>query len=263
MKRNYTPSIRKLILITLTALSVICTSCGSKRATDENTILVYSAASLTDVLSEIIDSFELKYPVKVQTNLASSGTLARQIEQGGAPDVFISASKRWADYVDSSGYLLSGFKTEIARNELVLIAPANSSLQVAAIDSSLNFVSLLGKERLSMGDPTHVPAGSYARQSLDYFGWTSKLKGKILPAKDVPSALMLVEMEEVPLGIVYRTDAEKSQKVKILCAFPQASHNPIVYVGGVCSNKALAKEFFRYLNSEETVAIWAKYSFVK
>ena len=226
-------------------------------------LMVYAAASLTDVLSEIIDSFEKKYNVEVQTNMASSGTLARQIEQGGDPDVYISASIRWANYVDSLGYFMKGTKSEIAKNELVLIAPTKSSLKIKSIDSTLNFVALLGTDRLSIGDPNHVPAGKYAKQSLEYYGWFAKLEGKILPAKDVRSALMVVEMEEAPLGIVYRTDAQKSDKVKILNIFTEASHKPIVYVGGVCKNNVMAQQFLEYLNSEATKATWVKYGFKK
>lgn len=226
-------------------------------------IMVFSAASLTDVLGEIVDSFEVKYGAVVQTNMASSGTLARQIEQGGAPDVYISASKKWANYVDSLGFILPGFKGGIARNELVLIAPHNSSIEVGVIDSTLGFVSLLGTERLSMGDPAHVPAGKYAKQSLVYYGWFDKLKDKTLPAKDVRSALMVIEMEEAPLGVVYRTDARKSEKVKILNTFPENSHKPIVYVAGVCRDDETAKNFFAFLNSAETIAIWKKHGFKK
>ncbi len=225
--------------------------------------MVFAAASLTDVLDEIVDSFEVKYNVEVKTNMASSGKLARQIEQGGQPDVYISASKKWANYVDSLGYILKGFKSELAYNELVLIAPVESSLNVASIDKDLDFNALIGDGKLSMGDPSHVPAGKYAKQSLAYYSWYKNAYEKMLPAKDVRSALMYVEMNEAPVGIVYKTDALKSKKVKILNTFPEESHKPIVYVGGACSESTVGKEFFNYLKSPETKAIWEKYGFKK
>lgn len=238
--------------------------CGGKKGSESSEnkpIVVFAAASLADVLSEIIDSFEVNHNTPVQTNLASSGTLARQIEQGEVPDIYISASKRWANYLDSLNYLLPDTKSEIAYNELVLVAPLTSKLTVKAIDSTLNFVSLLGDGRISMGDPAHVPAGNYAEQALAYFGWKKMLTNKILPAKDVRSALVVVEMEEAPLGIVYRTDAQKSQKVKILQSFPEQSHQPIVYVGGVCKDNSAAHEFYTYLSSDAMKQIWIKYGF--
>lgn len=259
------------ILLSIVVMASLLLSCGTRAKnetefTNENaqtphTIMIYAAASLTDVLAEVVDSFQANHKVEVKTNMASSGTLARQIEQGGEPDIFISASKRWSDYVDSLNYFLTSTVTEIAKNELVLIAPRNSTLEVLSIDSSLNFLALLGAERLSMGDPSHVPAGKYAKQSLEYYGWQAKLERKILPAKDVRSALMVVELGEAPLGIVYRTDAQKSGKVKILSTFPEASHKPIVYVGGLCKDNEWATLFFEYLHSAATIGIWEKYGF--
>ncbi len=227
----------------------------------QQTIMVFAAASLSDVISEVIDSFELKYPVQVQTNLASSGTLARQTTQGGEPDLVLLASTKWADYLDSLGYIAEGSKISVARNELVLIAPRNSALEVSLIDSTLDFLSLLGKGRLSIGDPAHVPAGMYAQQALEYFGWYEGIKGRTLPARDARSALMMVEMEEAPLGIVYRTDAEKSTKIKILNAFPDNTHEPIVYVSGLCKDNPTSRAFLEYVKSHTTSSIWTKYGF--
>lgn len=271
MKRLFNKVLGSIVFTTAISILFSCGTGANKSnevATnpdnpEEDQIMVFAAASLTDVLTELIDSFEVKYKVTVRVNMASSGTLARQIEQGGTPDVYISASKRWANYIDSLGLILPGFKVEIAQNELVIVAPSDSKLKINTIDSSLNFVSLLGNSRLSMGDPTHVPAGRYAKQSLEYYGWYSQLDNKILPAKDVRSALMVVEMKESPVGIVYRTDAKKSEKVRILNTFPEKSHKPIVYVAGVCNNSKEAKDFLAYINSNESIPIWEKYGFKK
>ncbi len=264
MNKHMKLTFKLLSYATLVAIIAVasCKYAGtSKKEQKDQSIMVFSAASLTDVLSELADSFEVKYHVKVKTNMASSGTLARQIEQGGKPDVYISASKKWADYVDSLGYIQKGFKATIAKNQLVLIAPQSSTTEITSIDSTFDFISLLKDDRLSIGDPSHVPAGKYAKQSLEYYGWYKQLEGKTLPAKDVRSALMVVEMEEAPVGIVYKTDALKSAKVKILNSFPEKSHKPIMYVSGVINDKQIAKEFFAYIQSDETKVIWKKYGF--
>ena len=255
----------KTILFALLVLSTAITACKPKKSAEETEkpIMVFAAASLTDVLSELIDSFEVRTTYKVQTNMASSGTLARQIEQGGTPDIYISASKRWADYVDSLGFIVAPYKTNVAFNELVLIAPKESSLTDMTIDKTLDLSKLIGPGRLSMGDPGHVPAGKYGKQALEYYGWATQINDKVLPAKDVRSALMVVELGEAPLGIVYKTDALKSDKVKIIGSFPEESHKPIVYVAGICKESKASKAFYSYLISEKTATIWAKYGFKK
>lgn len=254
--------------LALLLIAGILFSCGSKKSessqtTEPVTITVYAAASLTDVLTEIIDSFQVNNNVKVVTNMASSGTLARQIEQGEVPDLFLSASKKWGDYVDSLGHKIGDYKKPFAKNDLVLIAPLDSKLGELTIDSSLNMLEMLGDWRLSIGDPEHVPAGKYAQDALKYFGWYNDLEPKFLPAKDVRSALMVVEMGESPLGIVYRSDAQKSAKVKILGSFPKQSHKPITYVAVVCKDNQATVDFYNFINCEAMLPIWSKYGFNK
>ena len=64
--------------------------------------------------------------------------------------------------------------------------------------------------------------------------------------------MMVSELGEVPAAIVYRTDAMKSSKIKIIGTFPETSHKPITYVA-----------FYDFLNSEETKAIWESFGFIK
>ncbi len=236
---------------------------GKTVSRPEAELMIFAAASLAEAISEISDSFENVFQIKVKKNLASSGTLARQIAQGGVPDLFISADKKWIDYIDSLGYMQKGFIVPVARNQLVIIAPKESHFTQIKIDNSLDVMFLLGSGRLSMGDPVHVPAGKYAKAALEYFGLYEKVKTRILPAKDVRSALMVVEMRESPLGLVYRTDALKSKKVKILATFPENSHGTIVYLAGLCKNSDAGKGFFNFLNSNKTEAIWTRYNFKK
>jgi len=236
-------------------------SCGTKENTTNKTLTVYAAASLTDVLNELIDSFKVAHNINIVVNYASSGTIARQIEQGAKADIFISASKNWANYIDSIGLFVN--MTSVAQNELVVIAPKTSTVQFQKIDSSFNILSVLNDGRLSIGDPKHVPAGKYAKQSLEYYDLYSRLTNKILPAKDVRSALLVVEMGEVPLGIVYKTDALKSQKVKTVVTIPLESHSVIEYYVGVCNEGSSSKAFYEYVNSAQLQAIWEKYGFSK
>ena len=74
-----------------------------------------------------------------------------------------------------------------------------------------------------------VPAGKYAKQSLIKLNWLDSLKGSIVGADDVRSALAFVERGECDVGIVYKTDALISKKVKVIGTFPENSHHPILY----------------------------------
>ena len=80
---------------------------------------------------------------------------------------------------------------------------------------------LLGDGRLAMGDPDHVPAGIYGKQALVSLGVWESVVQKLAPAKDVRTALVLVERREAPLGLVYATDAAITPRVRVLGVFPQ------------------------------------------
>lgn len=246
------------LLVVLTQIS-----CGHKQKKNDDALLVYVAASLTDVMTELRDSFQVKYDVVVHLNMASSGTLARQIEHGGDAGVYISASMRWANYIDSLGFVHQDSMQDIAHNDLVVIVPSDSKIDSLEIDSTIDMKAILGTRYLSLGNPAHVPAGKYAKQALDYYGQYEMLQENLLLAKDVRSALMTVEMGESAMGIVYCTDALKSKKVRVLAQFPNSSYKTIKYVACLLNNGESEKQFYQYINAEETRCIWQKYGFEK
>ncbi len=239
------------------------TSCGHKQKKETNSILVYSGAGLTDVITELSDSFQVKYNTKVHLNLASSGTLARQIEHGGEPDVYISASLRWANYVADLGFVVDSMVQDVCYNDLVLIAPSDSKIDTLVFDSTLNLSVLLKGNYFAIGNPAHVPVGKYAKESLSFYQQYELVLPYLLLAKDTRSVLMTVEMGEAALGMVYYTDALRSEKVKIVATLPEISHSKIKYVGSLCKNDPMALAFLAYIDLEEVQWIWKKYGFKK
>lgn len=224
-------------------------------------VRVFAAVSLSEVLKDIEKDFEKVHDVDLQINFASSGTLARQISQGAVTDVYISANKRWTKYLDS---VKKGTKTTktIATNSLVFITPKSSDLVLADISNKEKLIATLKDGKLSIGDPSHVPAGMYAKEALDYFGWFEDLQSNLLLTKDVRSALKYVELEEALLGIVYKTDALASQKVKVVSDISNLTHRAIKYEAvNYQQNRKEVNLFFNYLSSLESEAIWKKHGF--
>lgn len=245
-------------LVIFAFLSVVF-SCSTKPGT--NSLTVFCASSLTDVISEITKNFGGNN-VQVKLNLASSGTLARQIEHGAEPAVFISANKKWIDYLDEMDFTIPETEKEIAGNSMVLIAPAKSNLQPVQFNPEINLAEMFDG-RLSIGDPQHVPAGMYAVQTLKSLGVLNELEPRFLPAKDVRSALMVVELGEAEAGIVYKTDALKSKQVKIITEFPDSLHKPVNYymvmIKGQKNKNSV--NLYNYIVSEKTISVWESYGF--
>ena len=161
-----------------------------------------------------------------------SSALARQIEQGAPADLFLSADLDWMDYLDQRGLVVRASRRNLLSNQLVLIAPASSSVRIRIL-SNMPLARALGGGRLALADPAAVPAGRYARAALTRLQVWDSVAARLAPADNVRSALAFVARGECPLGVVYATDARAEPRVRVAGVFPEASPPPIVYPGAV------------------------------
>ena len=240
-----------LILLSFACLFIGCSG---------EELVIFGAMSLTDALTEVSQRFGTARNIKVYCNFAGSSTLQRQIEKGAPADVFISASPQQMDALQQNGLLYKDSRRAILNNRLVLVAPVDSSL-------SMVDVGMLPQDsirRIAIGEPNSVPAGIYGREALVHLGVWDVVQTKLIPSADVRSTLAYVESGEVDVGVVYRTDAGFSKKVKIIYEFPDSSHTPIVYPAAVLEDtgrKVLAQAFLDYLQTAEVASIFEKYGF--
>ncbi|EKP3894150.1 molybdate ABC transporter substrate-binding protein [Yersinia enterocolitica] len=224
---------------------------------------VFAAASLTNALQDIAAQYKKEKQVDVVASYASSSTLARQIEQGAPVDLFISADQQWMDYAIDKQQMVANTRYTLLGNELVLIAPKDSKITKVEIDKKTDWKKLLEGGRLAVGDPDHVPAGIYAKESLENLGAWATLAPEMARANNVRSAMALVERAEAPLGIVYGSDAIASDKVKVVGVFPEASHKPVEYPMAIVKGheNPTVTAFYDYLKSPAAAVIFEKYGF--
>ena len=161
-------------------------------------------------------------------SFAASFALARQIESGAEADLFVSADQAWMDYLAARGLIRPNSRHNLLGNRLALVAPADSR-RVLAIGPRFPLLAALDGERLATGDPDTVPVGRYARAALTTLGVWGEIEPRLVRAENVRSALAFVARGEVPLGIVYETDARVDPKVRVVGLFPDSSHPPITY----------------------------------
>lgn len=228
-------------------------------------VLVFAAASLTDAMAEVGAAYEARTDNTVRFSFASSSILARQIAQGAPAQIYISANIKWMDYLANKGKILPASRKQLLANQLVLIAPQHSSLGRVKIRSGFALARLLGHGHLAMGNPAHVPAGIYGKQALQSLHVWSQVKARVVRSANVRAALALVARGEVPLGIVYRSDAMATGQVRIVGVFPAASHNPVLYLAAlthtVGASDQAAREFFAFMACAIADRILASYGF--
>lgn len=225
-------------------------------------LAIFAAASLKDALDQVSKAWQAKTGKQATISYAASSTLAKQIEQGAPADVFISADLDWMDYLAGLNLIEPDTRLNLLGNRLVLIAPKDSELSVK-IEPNFPLASLLGDGRLAIANVDSVPAGKYGKAALTKLGVWGAVSSKLAQAENVRAALVFVSRGEAPLGIVYATDAKADPNVKILDAFPEDTHPPIIYPVAVVARAqgSAGQEFVAFLKSPEVKTIFEAQGF--
>ena len=100
-------------------------------AAQGQTVTVFAAASLTDSLKQVADAYKARTGTAVTLSFGASSTLARQIEQGAAADIFFSADTDWMDYLEKAGQIAPGTRKDLLGNRLVLVAASDAKPRAA------------------------------------------------------------------------------------------------------------------------------------
>lgn len=263
---------KKHWLALLTAFCLMLTACSTTQTAPQASepaktepakveLMISAAASLTDALNELKTQYETEHPGTTLTfNFGGSGKLATQITQGAPSDVFLSASKKDMDGLEEQQLIAKDTRQDFTKNALVLIAGNTSAVPISSFEE-LNNAAI---KHIAVGEPETVPAGRYAKETLDTLKMWDSLSAQMVLGSDVRQVLTFVESGNAEVGIVYSSDAAASKNVKVLATAKPEWHKPIVYPGAVVSaskNPDAAKAFLAYLTSDKGKAILQKYGF--
>ena len=233
----------------------------SLAADSERTITVFAAASLTNALQDLGDTFTKDTSIPVRFSFAASSTLARQIENGSRADLFFSADLEWMDYLQAKNLIQPATRHDVLGNQLVLIAPVDSKISLK-IAPHFALAAAVGKSHLATGDPDSVPVGRYAHEALANLGVWDQVAARLVRADSVRSALAFVDRGEAALGIVYATDAMVDKNVRVVDVFPADSHMPIIYPAALSTAAgADAVKFLAYIRGPAGDLAFRHYGF--
>lgn len=244
-------------IFTFFLVSLICLQSAVAKVT------VFAAASMSNVLQQIAEQYKQENPkAEIVFSFASSSTLAKQIEYGAEADIFVSADLKWTAYLAEKKQIEEKTQTRLAGNQLVMIAPKDSQIEKIEL-ANHQWHKWLDNSYLALGDPNHVPAGVYAKTAFVSLGQWDAIQTKVAAANNVRGALLLVERQEAPLGVVYSTDAKASPKVKVVATFPENLHSPVEYPMVIVREhrREEVQQFFDYLGSEKAKKQLVDYGF--
>lgn len=233
-------------------LSLILALSGCLRANDG--LLVFAAASLTDLLEPLGAGFSQAQGVPVRFSYGGSTTLAQQLVRGAPADLFIAAGSAPMDTLAARNLLLDGTRRGLLTNALVLVGRRG-------LMGTLQPRDLLSPavRKVAIADPRLAPAGQYARAALERLGLWEALEPKLLLGLDVRTALAYVERGDADVAVVYRTDAARRKGLTILLTFPSDSYPEIRYPIAVLrgsQRREAATAFIAFLQTEDARAIF-------
>ena len=183
--------------------------------------VVFAAASTSNVVLSAAEA-ETAAGRPTTVSVAASSVLARQIARGAPADVVVSADPDWLDWLEGEGVDLVDRRV-VATGRLVVIGPAGAP---PADDGAS---ALADVERVALADPSHVPAGRYARSALERLALWESVAPHVVAVGDVRAAVAAVETGAADRAVVYASDARASARVRVLAEVPRAAQPEIAF----------------------------------
>ena len=251
------PDVRRIAVTLASCFGALAMACGGP---DQAPLHVAAAVSLSEALDQASRRYEQATGDRVTLNLAASNVLSRQIEEGAAIDVFISADQQQLERLLVRNLMARDSVVDLLSNQLVVVTPPDRPLPTPAPGGLV----APGVRRVALGDPAAVPAGVYAKLWLERLDLWAPLQTRVVPSASVRAALTAVETGAADAAIVYRTDARNRASVSIAYVVPPGDAPAIIYPAAVvASSKAgdRARRYLQWLRGPDATAIFTAAGF--
>ena len=244
-------------------------------AAEQSEVIVFAAASMTETLNQIKETYEAENPgVTLTFNFDSSGTLKTQIQERADCDLFISAGQKQMNQLDitaSSDVNTEGLdfvdpdtRVNLLENKVTLAVPEGNPKGIESFDQLADLLKN-GDVLMAMGN-SDVPVGQYTQKILAYYALdetTLANEGKITYGTNVKEVTTQISEASVDCGVIYETDAYSAGLTTVDSATPEMC-GQVIYPAAVLKtgkNPDGAKKFLDYLQTDEAMKVFESVGF--
>ena len=237
--------------------STATASSSSSAAAVSGEIKVFAAASLRNAGTELSEAFKKSHPnVNITFSYEGSSKLVQKIEQGEEADLLITADQKNMKKATALSELEGATPSVIATNKLVLVTAENNPGKINSLD---DLKTTEGTVAICKED---VPCGTLAHKELKDHG--IELKSASTEA-NVGAVTTKVTSGAADAGFIYTTDLAAAKKDgKNLGSIELTDIEKNEYPAALTkhgSSSDAAKEFYKWLESDEAKKILKDYGF--
>ncbi|WP_304339467.1 molybdate ABC transporter substrate-binding protein [Campylobacter ureolyticus] len=226
-------------------------------------IKIAAAANIGYVFEELKTEFlKDRKGDNVVADLGSSGQLSVKIQAGADYAIFMAANMKFANDLNEKGFSASGQAVPYTRGVLVAFSDKKRDLS-----DVMNLLKDKSIEKISVGNTKTAPYGIAAKEAFKNAGIYNDIEKKLVYAQSISGVMPHVISGAADIGFIPKSGLvgkDKYKKDENFVEVDRALYTPLdqgmILLKGH-ENDKLAKEFFKFIQSDRAKAIFAEFGY--
>lgn len=225
-----------------------------------NELNIAAANSTCSAIKEAGKLFQQRNDITINYLCKSSGRLAKGLNGSTIiADIYISANRKWIDYMIDNDMVKSENVVSPWGNELVVATQKDSQLEI----NKWTELTSDKVKKILIGDPGTAPFGRYAKQAMQFTGIWDDVKKKIETRKHITLlAETLAESDPNTVGILFASNINDMHRN--IYTVNKSWHPPIRYYMAAIENTEINKNataFIDFLQGSDAKKIFRSAKF--